>query len=78
MKSSGNLIGRVVGEVGKRKAVQELTIEDLTLMSIAKNLGSMSGLTGEYKYFLKNLYHLFGKKRWKNNIIMIRKHWSKN
>lgn len=78
MNFYGNLIGLVAEEVGKKKVVLELTIEDNSWMSIKSIQESMNGLTGECKPTLRKLSLTFGRRNWKVSILMTRRLYSRN
>ena len=71
MKCYGNLIGLAVEKVGRKKVAQRLIIEGNIWMSIFRTQESMNGLIGEYRHTLRRLFHHFGKRKLKNNMLMI-------
>lgn len=73
MKYFGNPIGPAVEEVGMKKVVPELNIGVLSLTNIKRSPESMNGLTKECKSSLRKLFLHYGRKRLKNNIVMMKR-----
>ena len=78
MNFFGNHIGHAVDKAGKRKVVQELSIEVYSWMSIHKLQENMNGLIGEYKHISKNQFPIFGKRKYQINIHMMMKLYSRS
>lgn len=68
----GNHIGHAAEVDGKMKDAHVPTITVLTQRIIRRNLENMNGQIGECRLSSRKQYHLFGKRRWRVNIPMIK------